>query len=292
MTISSSFDTLVGNTASLQMALYSLNHDLLERSMICEPVNINGVESVKRCSKCGEFKIKSSFSPDKRAKDGLQSQCKGCKNRADNDARAKNPEKSREQARVRRLENLENARAKAREKYAENPEKFRELQKIRRRENPEKVREQERIRRARDPQKRSEQRRVADKILRDANPEKHRLRNRRSKKKNAHRVNAYTAERRALKLKATPPWVVGDFKKMSRNVYLDAMWITMLTGINHEVDHFHPLKGENFSGLHVPWNLRVIPALDNSLKSNKPPKEESDMFWNYTMKQLEVEYGT
>ena len=37
----------------------------------------------------------------------------------------------------------------------------------------------------------------------------------------------------------------------------------------HEVDHVHPLMGENFSGLHVPWNLQYLPRSENRRKSNK-----------------------
>lgn len=34
----------------------------------------------------------------------------------------------------------------------------------------------------------------------------------------------------------------------------------------YEVDHIVPLHGENVSGLHVPWNLKVIPKTINRAK--------------------------
>lgn len=42
----------------------------------------------------------------------------------------------------------------------------------------------------------------------------------------------------------------------------------------HEVDHIYPIVGEGFCGLHVPWNLRIIPWLENRKKSNRFPEGE------------------
>lgn len=78
--------------------------------------------------------------------------------------------------------------------------------------------------------------------------------------------SALVARRRALRLQATPVWVdPSDFLSL----YKLAGEMTAKTGIAHHVDHIVPLQGETVCGLHVPWNLRVIPASENSRKSNR-----------------------
>lgn len=77
---------------------------------------------------------------------------------------------------------------------------------------------------------------------------------------------AKEARRRAHKLKATPSWVDKEHLRM---IYELREAVSNFTGIIHHVDHEVPLKGKNVSGLHVPWNLRVIPAVENLSKGNR-----------------------
>ena len=111
------------------------------------------------------------------------------------------------------------------------------------------------------------------------------------RQENPEKSGAQRSRRRAAKAKASPPWI-DDLLNMQINWYYAAARIMNETsGVLHHVDHIHPLKGENFSGLHVPWNLRCIKAEDNSKKRNNPPVEERNMFWDFTMKELEKAYA-
>ena len=79
---------------------------------------------------------------------------------------------------------------------------------------------------------------------------------------------AYANARRAARLKATPSWV--DTEAL-RRVYLDCP-----DGM--VVDHIYPLKGKNICGLHVPWNLQYLTHRENSIKGNRVPTDDFDIW--------------
>lgn len=85
-------------------------------------------------------------------------------------------------------------------------------------------------------------------------------RKRRYRQQNKGKIAAYASGRKAAELRAMPVWV--DRRAIER-VYAEAAGVTRRTGTPHHVDHIVPLQARNVCGLHVPWNLRVIPAAEN-----------------------------
>lgn len=86
------------------------------------------------------------------------------------------------------------------------------------------------------------------------------------KKENPARVREHDAARRALEIMAMPPWAD---RAAIAEVYAAAAARTRESGIQHHVDHAYPLRGQGFSGLHVPWNLQVLTAAQNMSKGNR-----------------------
>lgn len=79
------------------------------------------------------------------------------------------------------------------------------------------------------------------------------------RKQNPSKNTYKSATYRCRKLKATPKWVNKEDIKI---VYDNCPK-------GYHVDHIMPLKGKNFCGLHVPWNLQYLPAIENFKKGNK-----------------------
>lgn len=64
------------------------------------------------------------------------------------------------------------------------------------------------------------------------------------------------------------------FKKEIEAIYLKRIQMDQLeklknSNIKYHVDHIEPLKGKNFCGLHVPWNLQILTEQENLKKSNR-----------------------
>ena len=79
--------------------------------------------------------------------------------------------------------------------------------------------------------------------------------------------------RRRKHREATPSWLTPTQKQALRQVYIDAITVTKVTGTRYVVDHIWPLRSEVVCGLHVPWNLRVMTHKENLTKSNLLPSD-------------------
>lgn len=92
----------------------------------------------------------------------------------------------------------------------------------------------------------------------EANREKALAWHKRWKKEHPELYNYYNAKRNAAKLSATLP----GFEKEIKEIYKNCPR-------GFHVDHIVPLQGENVCGLHVPWNLQYLPAIENIKKGNR-----------------------
>lgn len=99
------------------------------------------------------------------------------------------------------------------------------------------------------------------KVWHTRNPEKARASTKKYRSKNPKLFVKYQADRRARKRQATLPLTPGQ-KDWMKFIYEKCP-------PGYEVDHIHPLAGENLCGLHVPWNLQHLPMPANRSKSNK-----------------------
>lgn len=96
--------------------------------------------------------------------------------------------------------------------------------------------------------------------------------NKRQKKyatNNSDLFNEKAAKRRAAKIQRTPKWLSNKDRFFLKEIYSLAKEREKYTNIKWHVDHIIPLQGEFVSGLHVPSNLQVIPAIENIRKKNR-----------------------
>lgn len=80
---------------------------------------------------------------------------------------------------------------------------------------------------------------------------------------------AKEGRRRSQKLNATPKWLTPEQLTQIEYLYWLSRDLEIVSGQKYHVDHEVPLRGKKVCGLHVPWNLRVIPAEINLSKGNR-----------------------
>lgn len=85
----------------------------------------------------------------------------------------------------------------------------------------------------------------------------------------AARLRAHAMDRYTKKQAAQPAWLDKDQKSLISAIYWLAKDLEVITGERYHVDHIIPLKGKTVCGLHVPWNLQVLPSDINLAKNNR-----------------------
>lgn len=190
---------------------------------------------MKYCKKCDNTKPKSDFGKNKNTKDGLQFYCKDCCKATTKRYREANKEKYYASAKRWAKENPERVKKSKRKRYLARREEILEEKKKYYKDNRESI---------------LDYKKAYGRV-------------------NRGKRNAIEAKRYAEKLKRTPDWLTEQHLKEIEEFYWLARDLYRVTGEKYHVDHIIPLQGENISGLHVPWNLQVLPADVNISKGNK-----------------------
>lgn len=199
---------------------------------------------MKTCRKCGGEKPLTEFY-------ARQSACKVCVI-----ARTKSYQK----------QNASKVNAKNKRWREANKERARSLQAEWRKRNLEKVRkiarEWAREKRRADPE--------GEKSYRHCWLEKNRERTRECYREYYSRNRELCRLKNMRRRVQAPSWLTKDHKREIRDKCKLAVVLSSQGALYH-VDHIWPLRGKDVWGLHVPWNLQVIPAEANYRKANKRP---------------------
>jgi len=201
---------------------------------------------VKVCGKCKVLIGLVDFSKCKSRKDGLQSKCKSCV-KAYNEL---NKDKKSEYGKAWYETNKDYCAEYSKAQYATNKTKRKEQSKA--------------LHDANKPKRAAQ-----GKLWREANKDEVAEYSKAWDKANPAKRTALVAKYRATKANATPKWLTKEDIKDIEQFYIDAKRLESSTGIPHHVDHIIPLQGDNVCGLHVPLNLQVLTASENTSKSNK-----------------------
>jgi len=205
---------------------------------------------MKICTHCRQEKDLAQFSKRAASADGYMAQCKECRSRYG---------KEKDQ--------LAKKRQQARAAYAANPEKYAREQKLRLLNPAAKKKHNQYNREWRKRNAEKERARHRENYWSDAEASKNRVK--RYQSENSHIVRQNESRRRAAVGRSTPAWLTRDDKTFMQITYAMAKIMSKMHGVKYHVDHIYPIKGKTSCGLHVPLNLRVIPARQNISKGNR-----------------------
>jgi hypothetical protein len=189
------------------------------------------MKNSKKCNYCKVEKSVSEYSKQARSKRGLQGECRSC-NKLRRDART------------------EERKAYQEIYYVNNKQSLLDSQKRR-----DSFRKEEISKNKKEHYKKNKD------LLANYKREYRRL--------NPGRINAWVAKRDAAKLQRTPKWLTETHLAQIELFYDSAAKLSKELSISIHVDHILPLQGKPVSGLHVPWNLQLLPAKENISKGNR-----------------------
>lgn len=105
------------------------------------------------------------------------------------------------------------------------------------------------------------------------NKERKRLYDKEYRSKNKPRLSANKRNRELRKSESSPKWLTKFDLDYIKHIYIQSKELEKLDGIKRHVDHIVPLISDLVCGLHVPWNLQILPASENMSKKNKIVQE-------------------
>lgn len=242
--------------------------------------------TLKRCSKCGEFKPLEAFHKHKNSKDGLKSACRAC--RAEEQKRFR--EANRDKIKATQSRYYEANKSKCHEASkrwaAENVDRVRETRRRYRNDNHEKLIEYERRWRDENPEKgREKQRRYYEnnpdaaresvRRYRANNPDKVRERAHRWRAQNPDAARAIQTRRRARTLGTTGTHSAADLRAIragqtDKQGRIRCWWCGAPIETTPHIDHKTALAAGGTNG---PENLCYACPKCNRRKNTKTPSE-------------------
>jgi hypothetical protein len=216
---------------------------------------------MKQCCTCHEHKSVLDFHKNKKNEDGLHKSCKSCRKQESQRRFEKHRDEINKKAMERHFANRESSLARMREYQQKNKETLSEKAKEYRKNNKEMFSEKGKLYTLKNAERLKEYR-AKTKEQRSANFKKYASNNR-------GRLAAIKMKRYTSQKQRTPPWLTEEHFEAIRIEYELSAWCSKVMNTPYHVDHIVPLQGRNVSGLHVPWNLQVIPADENIRKGNK-----------------------
>lgn len=187
-----------------------------------------------RCCACSQVKAFSDFNRWVKGPHGRSKVCRVCDNERSRLRRISKPEETKAGKRQAYLKRREHYDAKNRQYVADNPASRRKT--------------------------------VAEYYVN--HKEKVTCANLKWTSQNPDRVRAISRKRQTVKAKASPRWLTKDQWAEIDFFYTHAVDCERVSGEKYDVDHIVPLQGRLVCGLHVPWNLQILPRDLNRRKHN------------------------